>query len=104
MKMFGLIVGNFHIDPNYFWDEMTWAEVSELIHAMNERDRTSWEQTRYKCYYSVAPHVKKMKPLREFMPFEWDDETNPRKKASQPSTKARMDELTKKLKLKDNGE
>ena len=71
------MVGNCHIDPKYFLDEMSSNECSAVIDSYNQTYKNLWEQTRYIAFINAAVMSNKIKKPTDLLKFEWDIEDIP---------------------------
>jgi len=75
-EIYGFVVFNCGIDPNYFLDEMSVEEVSYLSDAYYKAYKEKWEMLRLQNHAVVATQsTKPIKPV-DIMKFEWDHETS----------------------------
>lgn len=68
-----MIVIECGIDPDYFLDKMQWYEVEACLNGLENKDKTSWEQTRFLSYMIAQVNSsKKLKPT-DILSFKWDE-------------------------------
>lgn len=70
--MFGIVVYNCRIEPNYFWDEMTFDEVNVLIDQYNKDYQNRWEMTRWNGYINVLCAGNNLKQPTDLIRFSWE--------------------------------
>lgn len=70
--MFGLVVYNCKIDPNYFYDEMTFEELDLVLEKYNEDYKNSWNQTRFISFWCGNVDYKKCKQPKDLITFSWE--------------------------------
>ena len=78
-----LTPGEFEIIFNK-WSELRDAEF-----------RNTWEQTRFKCFYSVRPYIDKKITIKRFMPFAWDNKAKDKRKRTKVLDTKRFERLKK---------
>ena len=62
------------IQPDYFLDKMQWYEVDSCLNGLENKNKISWEQTRFISYIMAQCNsTKKLKPS-DILSFKWDDE------------------------------
>lgn len=74
--MFGLVVYNCGIDPCYFYDEMTIAEVQAVVDNYNLNYQNQWNQTRWLGYINCLNAGNKLKSPQELITFNWEVEAD----------------------------
>lgn len=68
-----MIVIECGIDPDYFLDKMQWYEVEACLDGLENKGKTSWEQTRFLAYITAQVNSsKKLKPT-DILSFKWDE-------------------------------
>jgi hypothetical protein len=61
------------IQPDYFLDKMQWYEVDACLNGLENKNKDSWEQTRFLSYITAQVNSsKKLKPT-DILSFKWDD-------------------------------
>ena len=70
IEIFGLVVYNCKIEPNYFWDKMTWDEVEVVLDNYNKDIENTWIQTRFITYFCGNLDYKKVNQSK----FIWNVE------------------------------
>ncbi len=76
MDVFGEVVSNTSITPEYFWYEMTIEELGVVLESISKKNKEQWELMRLQTFHLIQPSlskegVKKLTPYK-FMPFPWD--------------------------------
>jgi len=62
------------IDPEYFWDEMTWREFNALQKYYNNKNREDWERLRLIGYWIIQSQSTKALTPQDIIRFEWEKE------------------------------
>lgn len=74
----------------YFLSPEEFEEIYKKWSDKRDADlRTSWEQTRLICYWSIYK-LKSVMPLKSFMPLAWDGMKDKPKKVKDPERFARL--------------
>jgi hypothetical protein len=68
------------IEPLYFLDEMSFDETQAVYKAKNEEFKSSMEQTRLLCYYSVISMngTKQFKKPSDLFELPWEKANKPK--------------------------
>jgi len=77
-KLYGFIVYNCNIDPNYFFDEMTPEEVEAVSAAYYENYKERWEQVRMVNHAIISSQSSKPIKITDVMKFAWDEDDTPK--------------------------
>lgn len=72
VNVFGIVMANTSIAPEYFLDKMTWYELNGIMDEIQEKNQRSWEQTRMLATHFVNCFAEKTIQPVELMPFSWD--------------------------------
>ena len=86
--IYGFVVYNCGISPNYFLDEMSSDEVGYLSKTYIAAHREKWEMLRMQNHAILAPHSKNKLELRDVMKFEWDNEVKENSTPKESSAEA----------------
>lgn len=62
------------MDPVYFLDKATYAEIGDYLEGVAERSRESWEQTRLLSFIVARVGGCDADSVEEFLPLPWDKE------------------------------
>ena len=74
-KLYGFIVGKCKVDPEYFFDSMTFPEIESLISAYEDEFRDGWEKTRTISHAIISSQSSKPISPEEVLKFDWDTDT-----------------------------
>jgi len=70
--LYGLVVYNCRIAPEYFLYSMTIAEAELVLEQYNKEYRDGWDRTRYICYVTACSMGAKLKKPQDLMLFPWE--------------------------------
>jgi hypothetical protein len=70
--LFGRVVVQGGIAPEYFLDHMDLWEAAAVLEASTENYRTTWEQTRYLAYVTLKAAGSKLGSPQELLAFTWE--------------------------------
>lgn len=60
-------------------EEISPRSLFNKLYGFRKAHRDKWDRTRLQCYFAFSPidqddpEKKRLMPITEFMPFEWDD-------------------------------
>ena len=61
------------LDANYALNEMALCDLPIFIHAYEQRQRDTMEQSRLWTFFNVSPYLSKDMTPKDFYPFPWED-------------------------------
>lgn len=71
-ELYSIIVVGCGIQPDYFLDRMQWYEAEACLQGLEDKNKVSWEQTRFISYVTAQVNsTKKLKPT-DILSFTWD--------------------------------
>jgi hypothetical protein len=88
------------MNPQYFMDTASFEEIEDFLMGASERYRMDWERTRLLSFVVSKIGGSEADDVKEFMPFEWDDENNNDAGSDIDEEKIKeLRELAKKIKI-----
>lgn len=96
-RLYGFIVGKCKVNPEYFFDEMSFTEIEVVIEAYEEEFRNDWEKTRTLAHSIISSQSTKAVKPEDVLKFQWDDENGGEVKqvASDEDRKRLMEKIKK---------
>ena len=61
----------------------------------NLKERGEWERTRWLAFYTVAPHSKKIRKVKDLVTFDWEIDKSLKGTRANPWTRSELEELRK---------
>lgn len=65
---------NTNINPNYFWDYMSIEELISTLNAIDNNNKSRWEQTRFITYINALSNGSNLKSPTDIIKFSWEKE------------------------------
>lgn len=67
-----MAVCDLNIQPNYFYDELTYLELDALMKNHNEKYKNDWEKVRWLGYINAIASGAKLKKPQDLITFNWE--------------------------------
>jgi hypothetical protein len=64
---------NTSIQPEYFFDHMSWTELDSIIENSNNKQKEEWDRTRWAAYISAMSQGAKLKSPQDLVTFSWEE-------------------------------
>jgi hypothetical protein len=70
--LYGIVVVECGISPEYFLDEMQMYEIDACLAQSFRRHKQAWEIGRFNAYMIYCANSKNRKQITDFMPLPWE--------------------------------
>lgn len=81
-ELYGIIVYNCSIAPDYFFDKMSELEMQAVIDAYFEDFKDNWEKTRTLVHSTFSVYSGKPLKHTDVLEFAWDSKTKKKLKSA----------------------
>ena len=71
--LFGLVMVNTSIQPEYFFDNMSWGELDSIIENINNKGKEEWDRTRWQAYIMAMTQGAKLTSPQDLVTFSWEE-------------------------------
>lgn len=100
-EIFGMVMVNTGIDPEYFLDRMSWTELTPILNRIDEDYKDRWEQTRAVIFRIALSFSASEEPItaHDVYPLPWDPKPEKAviKPDMDPERIARMEEMVNRV-------